>query len=236
MTDTRSSLRRLREDHPLFFWGMATLALLLLVLTTVVAIRIPQYASQMASMDGRLDEAERETRDRILNSQTRRSELAIALLQREMRLKALQEEEIHLAIDTQDSTLALRHGDATLRQIPLVIGGDSTIQAPDGRTWRFVRALGERHLKEKEQSPTVVVPEWVYISRGEAVPSEDARRIEGASGRYVLRLDDGTEIYSRPEEGPFAGETARPGGFMADEDELRTIFEALSIDTPVYIY
>lgn len=235
MTDDRSSLRRLRDDHPVFFWGMAALALLLLILTTVVAIRIPQYAGQMAAMDEQLDEAERETRDRILHSRTRRSELALALLQREMRLKALQEKAIHLAIDTQDSTLSLRHGPATLRQIPLQVGPDSVITAPDGRTWRFVRALGERHLSDKEVNPTVVIPEWVYIGRGQPVPPESERRIEGGNGRYVLRLDDGTEIYSEPEEGPLAA-APKPGSFMADEDELRTIFEALKTETPVYIY
>src|SRR5690606_15635687 len=145
MTDNRSSFRQLRSDHPLFFWGMASLVGLLLVLTLAVAFRVPQYARQMAMMDRQLDDTERETRDRSPQSQTRRCELPLALLQREMRLKALQEEEIHLAINTEDSTLALRHGAATLRQIPLAIGGDSVIQAPDGRTWRFVRALGERH-------------------------------------------------------------------------------------------
>jgi hypothetical protein len=235
MADIRSSMRQLRGDHPVFFWGMASLVGLLLVLTLVVAFRIPQYARQMSMMDRELDEAERETRDRILHSRTRRSELALALLQREMRLKALEEKEIHLAVNTEDSTLALRHGAATLRQIPIAIGGDSVIRAPDGRTWRFVRALGERHLREKESTPTVTIPEWVYVSRGQAVPPEGDRRIEGGSGRYVLRLDDGTEIYSRPEEGPLAS-GVKPGSFMAEEEELQTIFDALKIDTPVYIY
>jgi hypothetical protein len=235
MTEEKSALQRLRGDHPLFFWGVATLALLLLVLTAAVAIRIPQYSRQMAIMERELDGAERETRDRILSSRTRRSELALALLQRELRLKSLEEKSIHLAIDTGDSTLALRHGSATLRQIPIVIGGDSVITAPDGRTWRFLEARGERHLRAKETSPTIVIPEWVYIGRGLQVPPEDERRREGGGGRYVLRLDDGTEIYSRPEEGPLA-EGVKPGAFLADEDQLRTIFEALEIETPVYIY
>ena len=235
MADIRTSVRELRRDHPIFFWGMASLALLLLVLTLTVAVRIPQYARQMAMMDSRLDDAERATRDRILQSQTRRSELALSLLQREMRLKALQEDEVHLAIDTQDSTLALRHGSATLRQIPVQVGGDSVITAPDGRTWRFVRGLGERHLQEKERNPTVTIPEWVYIGQGEPVPPEEQRRIEGGGGSYVLLLDDGTEIYSRPEEGPLASEV-KPGSFMAEEEELATIFEGLSVETPVYIY
>lgn len=235
MADIRSSIRQLRGDHPIFFWGMASLAALLLVLTLVVAVRIPQYARQMAMMDRQLDDTERATRDRILHSQTRRSELALALLQREMRLKALEEEEIHLAVNTEDSTLALRHGAATLREIPIQVGGDSVISAPDGRTWRFVRAAGERHLREKLNSPTVTIPDWVYVSRGLPVPPESERRVEGGGGRYVLRLDDGTEIYSRPEEGPLAT-GVKPGAFMADEDELQAIFDALKTETPVYIY
>lgn len=235
MAEIRNALRQLRGDHPIFFWGITALAALLLVLTLTVALRIPQYTRQMTMMDRELGDTERETRDRILDSQTRRSELALALLQREMRLKALEEKEIHLAINMEDSTLSLRHGAATLRQIPIEIGGDSVIQAPDGRTWRFVRAAGERHLREKQNAPVVTIPEWVYVSRGEAVPAESDRRIEGGGGRYVLRLDDGTEIYSRPSEGPFAT-GVKPGAFVADEDELEAIFEALSVETPVYIY
>ena len=235
MADLRSSLRQLREDHPLFFWGMASIATLLLALTLTVAIRIPQYASQMAMMDRGLDEAARETRDSILTSQTRRSDLAIALLQREMRLRALERDEVHLAIDMGDSTLSLRHGGATLRTIPIQVGADSVIRAPDGRTWRFVRGLGERHLQGKERSPEIVIPEWVYVSRGESVPPQESRTVAGGGGRYVLRLNDESEIYSRPADGPLAI-GVKPGSFMADEDDLEAIFEALRVETPVYIY
>lgn len=235
MADIRSSLNRLRADHPIFFWGMTSIALLLLVLTLAVGVRIPQYASQMALMERDLDEAARETRDGILDSRTRRSQLALSLLRREMRLKALEENDVHLAIDTGDSTLSLRHGGATLRTIPLRIGGDSVIEAPDGRTWRFVRGLGERHLREKQRSATITVPEWVYLSRGEPVPPESERTIEGGGGTYLLRLDDETEIYSRPTEGPLAS-GVKPGSFMAEEDDLEAIFEALRVETPVYIY
>jgi hypothetical protein len=70
---------------------------------------------------------------------------------------------------------------------------------------------------------------------GPARASRRGRRIDGGSGRYVLRLDDGTEIYSRPEEGPLAT-GVKPGAFVADEEGLQVIFEALEIDTPVYIY
>lgn len=235
MSEGQSTFTRLRREHPIFFWGTVALLALLLVATTVVATRIPAYSGEAALIDRQMDETERETRDRILQAQTRRSELALALLQREMRLKSLQEKNVHLSVDLSDSTLSLRHGSATLREIPIQVGPDSIIRAPDGKTWRFVRALGERHLKEKLTSPDEPIPEWVYVARGQPVPPEEERRVKGAHGRYVLRLDDGTEIYSEPKTGPFA-ETVKPGGFMARERDLRVIFDALKTQTPVYIY
>ena len=212
------------------------MTVLLLVATLIMIVRIPMYRLQAAELDETMTEAERETRDRILNSRARRSELAVALLQREVRLRSLEQDAAHLAISLEDSTLSLRHGPATLREARITIGPDSTVQAADGRSWRLVRPLGERRVQEKQVDPEYTVPEWVYVARGEPVPPESERRIAGALGEYVLRLDDGTEIHTRPSAGPFA-EGARPAGFIVEEEaDMRAIFDAISIDTPVFIY
>jgi hypothetical protein len=115
------------------------------------------------------------------------------------------------------------------------VGGDSIIRAANGRTWRLVRPLGERHVDALLRSPVITVPEWVFVARGQAVPAEGARRLPGGLGAYVLRLDDGTEIYSRPSSGPFA-EGVKPGSFVASASDLEAIFGAVGEDTPVYIY
>lgn len=236
MKESKGFLADLRRNHPVFFWGTSAVLALLLIATGVVAATIPAYRADAAELEAQLTEAERATRDQILDTQARRSALALALLQRELRLRALQEDGLHLAVSIEDSTLALRNGRATLRETRVVVGRDTTIAAPDGRSWRLVRALGERHLAEKETSPTLTVPEWVYVGRGEAVPPEGERQVEEGLGRYVLRLDDGTEIYTRPEEGPFAT-GVKPASFMVEnEEDLRAIFDALKVDTPVYIY
>lgn len=231
----RRSIGKLKQEHPVFFWGVASLLAILLVATVAVAVRVPLYMTQAAQLDRRMDETEKEMRDRILDSRARRSALAIALMRRELSLRSMEEKGLHLAISTEDSTLSLRHGSATLREVPIAIGPDSVINAPDGRTWRFVRALGERHVKDRQTSPSYEVPEWVYIGRGEQPPPEGQRTVAGALGRYVLILDDGTEIYSEPEAGPFT-EHVKPGAFMAAEDDLKAIFEAVRAQAPVYIY
>ena len=53
--------------------------------------------------------------------------------------------------------------------------------------------------------------------------------------RVTMRLDDGTEIYSKPSAGPLA-DTVKPAAFMARARDLAAIFDAVSEDTPVYIY
>jgi hypothetical protein len=224
-----------RREHPVFFWGVFALMVLLLAGSAVVGSRVPRYRKEAAELSRRMTEAERATRDRILESKAKRSDLAVALLKRDVRIRQLQEKGVHLAIDTQDSTLSLMHGVRALRTVKVAMGPDSLVRAPDGRQWRFVRALGERRLAEKQVSPTYTVPEWVYVSRGEPVPPEAERRIEGGLGRYVLKLDDGTEIYSEPEAGPLKG-VAKPASFMARPRDLAAMFDALREDTPVYIY
>lgn len=234
-TENEPSIASFRRGHPIFFWGIISIILLLLMGTIAVATRIPAYMQQAESLESRMSEEELATRDRILDSKARRAELALALLQRELRLEAIQEDRVHLAISTADSMLYLRHGAATLRSAPVQIGADSVVTGPDGRTWRFVRSLGERHLEKKENSPAYTIPDWVYISRGQPVPAEDARTIEGGLGDYVLTLNDGTEIYSQPEEGPLAG-AVKPASYMVPEEDLHAIFDAIELDTPVYIY
>jgi hypothetical protein len=179
--------------------------------------------------------AQREARDDILQTQARRTELAVAVLRRDLRIRSLENEKRHLAIIVEDSVLELRQGNATLRRARLSIGPDSVVQAADGRSWRFVRGVGERRLEDRQLSPVYTVPEWVYLSRGQAVPSEEGRQVPGGLGRYVLRLNDGTEIYSEPESGPLQG-TVKPASFMARASDLAAIFEAVRKDTPVYIY
>ncbi len=235
MTEPRKGFSRLRHEHPVFFWGMAALILLFVAATGVVAARVPRYQREAEEVNREMTVAERATRDRILQSRATRSEMAIALLRRELRIKDLQQKGLHLALSTEDSTLSLRHGRATLRSAKVQMGPDSVVRAPDGRTWRFVRALGERRIREKEASPVLTVPDWVYVSRGEPVPPEAERRVEGGLGAYVIRLDDGTEIYTQPEAGPFA-QGVKPASFVVRRRDMGAIFDAVRVDTPVFIY
>lgn len=243
MTETEGERRWIWRDHPVFFAGMLLLMIGLLSAASVVASRVPGYQQDVALFNQRMSAEERATRDRLLASEAKRAELAIALLRRDLRVKAMQQRGLHLAISLDDSTLYLMHGKAALRRARVWIGGDSVVRAPDGRSWRFVRPVGERRLAEKLYNSTYTVPEWVYVSRGEPVPSEAERTVRGGLGTYVMRLDDGTEIYSIPRKGPLAATEddsapppPKPASFMAEARDLGAIIDAVNKDAPVFIY
>lgn len=235
MSDSRPHRASLRREHPLFFWGTLLVAGLFVAGAAGVALRVPRYRAETEHFNAQLTAAQRATRDSLLQHQQKRTQLAVAVLRRDMRIRSLQERNRHLAIVLDDSVLELRMGRATLRRAKLTIGPDSTVRAPDGRTWRLIRPVGERKIAERQTSPTYTVPEWVYVSRGQPVPAESERRVAGGLGAYVIRLDDGTEIYSQPSGGPLK-DTVKPGAFMAQARDLAAIFDAVDEDTPVYIY
>jgi hypothetical protein len=235
MNDPRAPRGGLRREHPVFFWGTLTLLALFLAAAAAVAYRVPKYRAETAAFNAQLTEAQKATRDSLLANQQRRTELAVAVLRRDMRIRSLETSKRHLAIILEDSALELRQGRATLRRAKIDVGPDSTINGPNGETWRLVRPVGERRIAELERNPTYTIPEWVYVGRGEPVPPEADRRVAGGLGTYVIRLDDGTEIYSKPSTGPLADEV-KPAAFMARGGDLGAIFDAIGKDTPVYIY
>ncbi|MBW3572819.1 MAG: hypothetical protein KY467_17120 [Gemmatimonadetes bacterium] len=235
MNDPASPKRSLRREHPLFFWGALAVAALFIAGAAAVASRVPRYRAETQHFNAQLTAAQRATRDSLLEAQEKRTQLAVAVLRRDLRIRSLETSKRHLAVVLEDSMLELRQGRATLRKAKLTIGPDSTIRAADGRTWRLVRPVGERKIAERQNTPTYTIPEWVYVSRGQPVPPETERRVRGGLGTYVIRLDDGTEIYSKPSTGPLS-ETVKPGAFMARARDLAAIFDAVNEDTPVYIY
>lgn len=235
MDDTAPRRDGFRREHPVFFWGSVALIALFVAAAGTVAMRIPRYNRETAEITRQMTAAEKQTQADLLQHRQRRTQLAVALLQRDMRIRSLETSKRHLAIVLKDSMLELRQGRATLRRAKLAIGRDSIVRAPDGRQWRFVRGVGERHIARLEQNPTITVPEWVYVSRGQPVPPESERRVPGGMGAYVITLDDGTEIYSQPQAGPLK-DAVIPAGFMAQRRDLAAIFDAVKEDTPVYIY
>jgi hypothetical protein len=223
------------REHPVFLWGSLAIAVLFLAGAAAIASRVPRYRSEAAHFNAQMTAAERATRDSVLAHRGKRTQLAMAILQRDIRIRSLEEKKVHLAVVIEDSVLELRHGRATLRRAKLQIGPDAAVKAPDGRAWRVVRPVGERRVAQLQRNPVYTVPEWVYVHQGMPIPPESERRVPGGLGSYVIRLDDGTEIHTEPQVGPLKGRV-KPAAFQARARDMGAIFDAVKEETPVYIY
>ena len=235
MSDPTTRRPSFWREHPIFLWGSLALTALFLAGAAAVASRIPRYRSEAALFNARMTAAEKATRDSVLAHRGKRTQLSMAILQRDIRIRALEQKQVHLAVVIEDSVLELRHGRATLRRAAMQIGPDATVKGPNGRTWRLVRPVGERRVVELQRSPAYTIPEWVYVQQGQPVPPESERRVEGGLGAYVIRLDDGTEIHTEPQVGPLKGQL-KPASFQVRASDMGAIFDAVREDMPVYIY
>ena len=142
MDDTAPPREGFRREHPVFFWGSVALIAIFVAAAAAVAMRIPRYNRETEMFTAQMTAAQKQTQTELLQNRQRRTQLAVAVLQRDMRIRSLQTAKRHLAIVLKDSVLELRQGRATLRRAKLTIGPDSIIRAPDGRQWRFVRGMG----------------------------------------------------------------------------------------------
>jgi hypothetical protein len=88
------------------------------------------------------------------------------------------------------------------------------------------RARAERSMTtlERERSDALM-----------ALPAD--RRVPGALGPLALVLDDGTVVYSPPDQGPLADATyVMPGAVRAQRADLEAIRENLTPGLPVYFH
>ncbi|HEV3052251.1 MAG TPA: hypothetical protein VGX50_18215, partial [Longimicrobium sp.] len=110
MSEPRPPRRGLRREHPVFFWGTLALAALFNAGAAAVATRVPRYRAETQHFNSQLTAAQRATRDSLLQAQEKRTELAVAVLRRDMRIRSLETRKRHLAIVLDDSVLELRQG------------------------------------------------------------------------------------------------------------------------------
>ncbi|HLL81689.1 MAG TPA: hypothetical protein VK420_03520, partial [Longimicrobium sp.] len=70
------------RDHPLFLWGSLAVAALFLAGAAAIVMRVPRYRAESAQFNARMTAAERATRDSVLAHRGKRTQLAVAILQR----------------------------------------------------------------------------------------------------------------------------------------------------------
>src|ERR1700694_101641 len=111
-----------------------------------------------------------------------------------------------IIVSTAENKLYVRRGGQTVFEAVCSTGKGTTL-AVDGKTLVFDTPIGKLSVKQKEENPTWVPPDWHYV--------EEARK----NGMRVVRLDPGSSIDARTgdpvrkrDEGVWSWFSGRSGG------------------------
>lgn len=175
-----------------------------------------------------------EVKDELAKMDLTEEQLRRELQAREQLIANLDDENFYLALDTGKKTLMLQYADQVLREMPVEAGAQREIEGKDGKVWTFVPLKGAFEMVGKSYSPSWQVQEWVYLMKGEEVPSS-LPTIKGGIGRYVIELPNDYVIHTAPsEDSPLDG--VKPGSFMVSESDMRAIWPRIGEGTKIYIY
>lgn len=144
---------------------------------------------------------------------------------------------VHVVIDQTHNRLYLMRGDELIRKAVCSAGSGLILKDSAGeRKWVFDTPRGVFHIWKKTEDPVWTKPDWAFVEEGLPIPSDPSARIDRDSlGEYACYFGDGYLIhgtlYTR-----LLGRNVSHGCIRLGDDDLREVYQVVSVGTPVYIY
>jgi len=144
----------------------------------------------------------------------------------------------YIVINTTDNLFYLYRNKKLVREGHCSTGSFKMLKTEEGRSWIFKTPKGKFTIQGKQTNPAWRRPDWAFVEEGLPVPErqDDPSRYEyGVLGDYALALGDGYlihgTIYKR-----FLGMPVTHGCVRLNDEDLKAIFNTLSIGSKVYIF
>jgi L,D-transpeptidase YbiS len=100
----------------------------------------------------------------------------------------------------------------------------------------FDTPRGEFRVLNRVEDPMWKKPDWAFVEEGKPIPRNDADRFEaGSLGEYALYFGNGFMIHGTLYE-RFLGRSVSHGCVRVGRDDLREVWRAAPIGTPIFIY
>lgn len=143
----------------------------------------------------------------------------------------------YVVINTTDNRFRLYRNKKLIREGFCSSGSYKMLKTVEGRTWTFKTPKGKFTIQGKITNPTWRRPDWAFVEEGLPIPSaDDPSRYEyGVLGDYALALGDGYLIHGTLYK-RFLGMPVTHGCVRLNDDDLKAIYNALSIGSKVYIF
>ena len=143
----------------------------------------------------------------------------------------------YVVINTTDNLFFLYKNKKIVREGFCSSGSYKMLKTEEGRSWIFKTPKGKFLIQGKQTNPVWTRPDWAYVEEGLPIPPKDdpSRYEPNVLGDYKLTLGEGYmihgTIYKR-----FIGMPVTHGCVRLGDEDLKAIFNTLSIGSKVYIF
>ena len=145
---------------------------------------------------------------------------------------------LYVVIDQTQNRLYLKKDQQVLKEAVCSAGSGMILQEQGGknRRWVFDTPRGYFKVLSKMGDPVWKKPDWAFIEEGKPIPTDPNERFDyGTLGEYALYFGNGYLIHGTLYE-RLLGRSVTHGCIRLGRDDLREIYKAVPIGTPIYIY
>jgi L,D-transpeptidase YbiS len=144
----------------------------------------------------------------------------------------------YIVINTTDNRFSLYRNRQLIREGFVSSGSYTLLKTEDGeKEWIFRTPRGRFTIQGKTTHPVWRKPDWAFVEEGLPIPgpAHPSRFEYGVLGDYALSLGDGYLIHGTLYQ-RLLGMPVTHGCIRLNDDDLKAVFNALSIGSKVYIY
>ena len=218
-----------------------TLIVLAAILLLVFLFSVPLYIAPGLQHSWGRSRAECRTdsallADKAIKKQIARTVSEVTRLDR--KLGSFIPTQTYLIINTVDNRFTLYRNRTIIREGFCSSGSYTLLKSEDrGQEWIFKTPRGRFTIQGKLTHPVWRKPDWAFVEEGLPVPGPtDPSRYEyGVLGDYALSLGDGYLIHGTLYK-RLLGMPVTHGCIRLNDDDLKAVYNALSVGSKVYIY
>ena len=212
------------------------IALLLILLFAVPLYIAPAFQHSWGKSRAECSADSSLLKDKAIKKQITTVRTEVTRLER--KLASFIPTQTYLVINTVDNRFFLYRNRQIVREGFCSSGSYTLLRTEDGeKEWIFKTPRGRFTILGKTTHPVWRRPDWAFIEEGLPIPGPtDPSRFEyGVLGDYALSLGDGYMIHGTLYK-RFLGMPVTHGCIRLNDDDLKEVFNALSIGSKVYIY
>ncbi len=152
-------------------------------------------------------------------------------------LKAMDDDELYLVVDTESNRLEMRQGNTIVLTAKVGTGSRQFVNEDRGRTWYFESPMGSLTVLGRERNPVWIRPDWSYVEENMPIPpaNDPERYVHDVLGKYAILLGNGYKLHGTKWK-KLLGSHFTHGCVSLGDDDLEIVYKSVKKGTKVYIY